>query len=127
MVIGMGSLHNQTHLKENRKDLRSNFTAAEATLWTCLQGRQLEGRKFRRQHSIGNYIVDYYCPQERLVVELDGEYNFTSNGFAEDKLRDAYLEELNIRVIRFENSEVFDNIEYVLERISDLFTTPSPS
>jgi very-short-patch-repair endonuclease len=96
VVIGMGSLHNGTHLKENRKDLRNNLTTAEATLWTFLQRRQLEGRKFRRQHSIGNYIVDFYCPQERLAVELDGEYHFIQNGFAEDELRDVYPEELNI-------------------------------
>ncbi|MEL6536768.1 MAG: DUF559 domain-containing protein, partial [Bacteroidota bacterium] len=65
-------LHNRKYLKERRQALRNNLTSAEATLWIFLKGRQLEGKKFRRQPSIGNYIVDFYCPEEQLVIELDG-------------------------------------------------------
>lgn len=66
-------LNNRKYLKEFRKELRNNATKAESQLWKTLQKSQLEGRKFRRQHSIGNYIVDFYCPKEKLIVELDGQ------------------------------------------------------
>jgi very-short-patch-repair endonuclease len=73
-------IHNRVELKPFRKKLRNNSTSAEATLWTYLKNRQLEGRKFRRQHSIGNYIADFYCPEEQLVIELDGEGHFWEEG-----------------------------------------------
>ena len=66
-------IKNVTYLKDRRKDLRNNLTPAEATLWKYLKGSTLKDRKFRRQHSIGNYIVDFYCPEEKLIIELDGE------------------------------------------------------
>jgi very-short-patch-repair endonuclease len=115
-------LYNQKYLKSIRRDLRNDGTAAEATLWRYLQNKKLGGRKFRRQHSIGNYIVDFYCPQERIAVELDGEYHFTSAGYEADKIRDAYLDSLGIVVIRFENEVVFHAIEEVLEKIQACFT-----
>jgi very-short-patch-repair endonuclease len=120
-------IHNRTYLKETRKDLRNSLTSAEATLWNQLKGRQLKGRKFQRQHSIGHYIVDFYCPQEKLVIELDGAYHFDSVGFESDQVRDEYLRGLKIKVLRIENEDVFWNIEYVLEMISAEFTTPDPS
>ena len=107
--------------------MRNNLTSAEATLWISLQGRKLKGRKFRRQHSIANYIVDFYCPAEKLVVELDGEDHFHSPVLEKDLVRDKYLATLNIKVLRFENDDVFDNLEQVLECIAQEFTTPSPS
>jgi very-short-patch-repair endonuclease len=116
------ALYNQKYLKSIRRDLRNDGTAAEATLWRYLQNKKLGGRKFRRQHSIGNYIVDFYCPQERIAVELDGEYHFTSAGYEADKIRDAYLDSLGIVVIRFENEVVFHAIEEVLEKIQACFT-----
>jgi very-short-patch-repair endonuclease len=93
-------------IEKRRKELRSNLTSAEATLWIHLQRKQLHGRKFRRQHSIGNYIVDFYCPSEKLVVELDGEQHYTSEGLAYDARRTKYLALQGVRVIRFENSEI---------------------
>ena len=71
-----------------------------------MKQKQLNGRKFRRQHSIGNYIVDFYCPEERLVVELDGEPHFDKETKKYDIARILYLNELNIKVIRFENVEI---------------------
>ncbi|MGI9544720.1 MAG: endonuclease domain-containing protein [Cyclobacteriaceae bacterium] len=120
-------IHNRKYLKKARKELRNNLTSAEATLWISLQGRKLKGRKFRRQHSIANYIVDFYCPAEKLVVELDGEDHFHSPVLERDRVRDKYLASLNIKVLRFENEEVFDNPEHVLECIALEFTTPDPS
>lgn len=66
---------NRKYLKQRRRYLRNKLTSAEATLWKALQSSQLEGRKFRRQAGIGNYIVDFYCPREKLVLELDGNYH----------------------------------------------------
>ncbi len=110
-------IHNRKYLKQFRRDLRNNLTPAEATLWKVLQRSQLEGRKFRRQHSVGNYILDFYCPKEKLAIELDGSEHFTVNGDERDFNRDEYLKTLNIKVLRFENKEVFDNMDGVLEEI----------
>jgi very-short-patch-repair endonuclease len=120
----MGIIHNRSYLKQNRKDLRNNGTSSEATLWKFLQKSQLEGRKFRRQHSIGNYIVDFYCPTERLVVELDGQHHFETSGQLYDEERTKYLNSLNIQVIRFENQDVFRANETVLEKIKLSFRPP---
>jgi very-short-patch-repair endonuclease len=102
------------------------LTPAEAELWKHLQNGQLDGKKFRRQHSVGNYILDFYCPQEKLGIELDGRDHFTDNGFEADENRTAYLNSLNIKIIRFENKEVFTQLEGTLEAIRQNFTTPAP-
>lgn len=120
-------IHNRKELESFRKELRNNLTSAEATLWIELKGKQLEGRKFRRQHSVGSYILDFYCPSEKLCVELDGAHHFTEEGMAYDKERTAYLNSLNIRVIRFKNADVFERMEKVLSEIRSNFTTPNPS
>ncbi len=120
-------INNQKNLKEIRKQLRNNLTPAEAELWKHLQNSKLEGRKFRRQHSIGNYILDFYCPQEKLGIELDGKGHYSDNGFEADEARTEYLNSLNIKIIRFENKEVFEQLEGVLEEIRRNFTTPNPS
>ena len=69
---------NKSELKSVRKDLRNNGTSAEATLWELIKGKQIDGLKFRWQHSVGPYILDFYCPQFRLSIELDGEVHSTS-------------------------------------------------
>lgn len=117
-------IHNRIELKVFRKNLRNNSTSAEATLWLQLKNSQLDGRKFRRQHSLGAYILDFYCPAEKLCIELDGADHYTGNGEAYDEERTKYLNSLNIRVIRFENKEVFQAIEYVLGRIRSCFNHP---
>jgi very-short-patch-repair endonuclease len=108
-----------------RKALRNHGTAAEAVLWTCLKGKQ-SGRKFRRQHSIGNMIVHFYCPAEALIVELDGDGHFSLSGQADNIRRDQRLEQLGFTVIRFENKDVFENIESVLVEIKRHFTGSPP-
>lgn len=113
-------IHNKIQLKDKRKFLRNNLTPAEATLWKSLQQKKLGG-KFRRQHSVGNYILDFYCPSERLAVELDGEDHFSDAGFEYDQKRMAYLKELNIKIVRFENKEVFEDLPAVLENIRLMF------
>lgn len=96
-------IHNKAELKTLRKKLRNNSTSAEEVLWIQLKQRQLDGRKFRRQHSIGNYIVDFYCPEEQLAVELAGVNHFWEEGMQNDQMRTAYLNSKDIRVIRFGN------------------------
>ncbi len=120
-------IHNRKHLKLFRKELRNNLTSAEATLWKSLQKSQLGGRKFRRQHSVGGFILDFYCPSERLCVELDGAHHFTPEGLVNDQRRTAFLNSVNIRVVRFENCRVFENLAGVLDELKRNFTTPDPS
>ncbi|RTQ46836.1 endonuclease domain-containing protein [Hymenobacter gummosus] len=131
-------IHNLGHKKDARRQLRNHATTAEALLWRGLQRSQLVGRKFRRQHSIGPYIVDFYCPSEKLVVELDGAAHFTASGGAYDAERTAYLNGLGLRVLRFGNRFVLQQADNVLAAIQAAFilvadngqrlsTTPSPS
>jgi len=115
-------IHNRVELKNFRKNLRNYSTSAEASFWTSLKNRQLEGRKFRRQHSVGNYILDFYCPKERLCIELDGAGHYTDEGIEYDKKRTKYINSLNIKVIRFENKEVFEDLKNVLAVIVKEFT-----
>ncbi len=114
-------LHDKQELKNNRKTLRKNLTAAEAFLWKQLQHKKLEGRKFRRQHSIKNYIVDFYCASEKLIVELDGAIHMSLNAQEKDAKRDQKLEYMGFKVIRFENRMVFDHLSSVLQEIKDNF------
>lgn len=114
-------IFNKKELKPKRKELRNNSTYAEVYFWQLVKGRQLDGRKFRRQTSIGSYIVDFYCPEEKLVVELDGEVHFNAEAVKYDKERTEYIESLGIKVLRFENNEVLNNTEFVLNKIRAYF------
>jgi len=111
--------HNKKTLKEIRKYLRNHGTPAEAYLWKYLQHSKLDGRKFRRQHSVGNYVVDFFCFQEMLAVELDGELH--NQSIEEDVLRDNILKAEGIIVLRFENRFVFEHTDFVLEEIKNNF------
>jgi len=114
-------IHNRKFLESRRKSLRSKLTSAEATLWKSLQGKKLVGRKFRRQHSIENYIVDFYCALEKLVIELDGAYHFNFAQQTKDEERTLRLQQLGFKVIRFENKMVFEDLDYVLDEIKKEF------
>ena len=105
-----------------RQYLRRNMTEPEIVLWAVLKGKKLCGKKFRRQHSIGYYIVDFYCPSERLVIELDGSQHYTQNGLEKDKDRDLHLSEMGIKVVRFKNADVLNNLTSVLKTIKENFT-----
>lgn len=117
----MGQLFNRKYMESRRKELRNNSTSAEAVLRLKLKNRQLEGRRFRRQFSVGNYILDFYCPQEKLAIELDGEVHSTSEAIAYDHQRDAYQESIGIKVLRFENRIVFDDPDYLLNEVKENF------
>lgn len=96
--------------------LRKNPTPAERRLWKALRGRGLLGLKFRRQHPIGPYVVDFYCARARLVVELDGDSHSWNPGY--ENVRNAYLRQGGYRILRFANSEVSDQELEVLETIA---------
>jgi Uncharacterized protein conserved in bacteria len=109
-------LNNIPFLKDTRDHLRKNMTEAELVLWEVLKDKKLCGRKFRRQHSIGYYIADFYCAHEDLIIELDGKHHFTPEGIAKDQYRDNHLEMMNIKVLRFENKEVLNDLTSVLKK-----------
>ena len=108
-------------LVQRRKELRKNGTASEVILWQALKSRKLFGRKFRRQHSIGYFILDFYCPTEKLGIELDGKLHYTENGRFRDKEKTGYLNYYGIRIIRFENQLIHDDLNYVLNTIQSYF------
>ena len=110
-------IHSLPELRTFRKELRNNLTPAEARLWTILKSSNLDGCKFRRQHSGGGYVLDFYCPSEKIAIELDGSGHFTETGRAHDLERRLFLEHFGINVIRFENELVFKEVEWVVDRI----------
>ncbi|WP_320110817.1 endonuclease domain-containing protein [Draconibacterium orientale] len=106
-------LHNRKKLKNIRKHLRNHSTAAEATLWKMLKNKQIGGYKFRRQHSIDMYIVDFFCYELMLAIELDGEVHADLNSIAWDTERDEKLAKLGITVLRYENRWVYEYPEII--------------
>jgi very-short-patch-repair endonuclease len=123
LAMRKGQIKNVGYLKDRRQQLRSNLTPAEATLWKYLKGGMLKGRKFRRQHSIENYIVDFYCPEEKLVIELDGEVHNDPIQSFYDFERSERLISLGNNILRFENKVVFADIDAVLYTIVNNFKT----
>jgi len=114
-------LFNRKNLKSIRSSLMNKFTSAEAVLWSLLKSRNIRGRKFRRQHSIDKYIVDFYCLSERLIIELDGNPHGDYFKIEKDIIRDKYFEALGLKVLRFENRIVFQDPEYLLNEIIKVF------
>ncbi len=114
-------IHTRKEIKEFRRELRRQLTPAEAFLWKYLKSRQFEGRRFTKQHSIGKFIVDFYCPSEKLIIELDGDVHINPVAEEYDENRTRYLNSLGYKVLRFENKMVFDNLESVLIEIKDNF------
>jgi very-short-patch-repair endonuclease len=104
-------------LKGNARTLRTNMTDAELYLWSRIRGKQLAGYLFYRQKTIGDYIVDFYCPAANLVIEVDGSQHYQDSGVLKDKVRDAYLNRLGLRVLRYSDREVLKEIEAVMENI----------
>jgi len=101
------------------------MTDAERLFWSKVRRKQLSGFQFYRQKNIGNFIVDFYCPFAKLVVELDGGHHYMPEGIQSDKLRDEYLESLGLHVLRFSDRDVLINTESVLETIFN-FLNASP-
>jgi len=110
-------IFNNPRLKERRRELRKNMTNAGVILWYELKGKKLNGYKFRRQHSIGDYIADFYCPMLKLAIEVDGATHSTTDEVDYDTERQAELENFGISFLRFRNEEVYQDKLNVIERI----------
>jgi len=104
-------------LKNIARQLRNNMTDYERILWSKIRRKQLKGKQFYRQKIIGNYIVDFYCHSSKLVIEIDGSQHFEDEGKEKDKIRDKYLNDLGLKVMRFSNYEIKSNLNGVLKKI----------
>lgn len=108
------------NLKQPSRDLRNNMTDAEKHLWSKLRAKQILGLQFYRQKPILNYIVDFYCPSANLVIECDGSQHYTGEGLEADRIRDEALAELGLMVLRFDNLQILNEIDVVVEVIFDV-------
>ena len=121
MMPTLRRLNNARDLLGRRRALRADLTPAEATLWRALRRSSLYRRKFRRQQSIGPYVVDFYCAAERLVIELEGAAHDSERAASQDEARERFLRSLGLSVIRLENRHVMENPEGVLAYLSQHF------
>ena len=112
-------IHSKTELKGLRAELIQSLTPAEAFLWSHLKAKQFHDLRFTRQHSIGYYIVDFYCAKFKLIIELDGEVHNNALQAEKDQLRTNYLNSLGYTMLRFENKMVFDNLISVFRSIEE--------
>ncbi len=112
---GEGGGGRKSELLQRAREMRKNPTPAEDALWKVLRKKNLEKFKFRRQHPMGNYIVDFYCPEKKLVIEVDGGQHSEQEN--QDAERSCFLESRGCHVIRFWNNEVMENISGVVEVI----------
>jgi very-short-patch-repair endonuclease len=122
----MKFLNNDPGLKHLRRELRKNQTDAEKALWTHVRNRKLQGLRFIRQYSVGHYILDFYCPELKTAIELDGGQHNETGGKAHDVIRTGYLKAQGIDVIRFWNNDVLKNIQGVLTKIEELCNPSQP-
>lgn len=104
-------------LKENSRSLRSNMTDAEQLLWQHIRRKQIHGVQFYRQKPLLAFVVDFYCPVAKLVIELDGSQHFAEEHQAKDQERDAVLAGSGLRVLRFDNRQILSETDAVLEVI----------
>lgn len=112
-------LNAKPEIFENAKELRSKQTEAEQLLWDRLRNKQLNGFKFRRQHPLMQFIADFYCHEKKLVVELDGEIHDEAEQSEYDDGRSYELKRYGMKVLRFTNNEVFNDIDKVIEQIRE--------
>lgn len=113
----MTKLFNQEGVKSIRQHLRHHMPKAELVLWAHLRGHQLAGYKFRRQYSVGPYVVDFYCPSVKLAIEVDGDSRFATGAVTADRKRQHYIAGKGIRFLRFTNQQVMRNLDSVLKII----------
>jgi very-short-patch-repair endonuclease len=110
----MGSTYNRVLQKSRRQYLRNHATRAERTLWWNLKGGQLLGYKFRRQYGVGSYVLDFYCPELRLAIEVDGATHESSEAVRLDRKRQTEIERHGIRFLRFTDDQVLGNVQNVV-------------
>jgi very-short-patch-repair endonuclease len=101
-----------------RKDLRNNLTPAERRFWYYIGNKRFNNLKFRKQHGIGPYIVDFYCPEKKLIIEIDGDSHARSKVIYYDQERTLYLDKLGYKVVRYTNTDIMTNIEGVFQDLT---------
>ncbi|MCL4246252.1 MAG: DUF559 domain-containing protein [Candidatus Dadabacteria bacterium] len=117
-------IHYNKKLQARARVLRKNMTDAERMLWSKLCRKQLAGFQFYRQRIIENFIVDFYCPIVKLVIEVDGGQHYHGKVKSSDKIRDEALKNLGLKVLRFSDRDVLKNIDGVLEEVHINLTPP---
>ncbi len=122
----MTEIHSVQKMNERRKELRRKSTPEEEMLWQELRNSKF-GYKFRRQHSIGGYVVDFYCAKARLVIEIDGDSHNTSDQKELDGIREEFLKDFNHKILRFKNSDVRNNIDEMISKIKKTVDNIYPS
>jgi very-short-patch-repair endonuclease len=127
----MTKLYNKTKNKEKRRDLRKAQTKEELIFWAHVKDRRFHGYKFRRQYSIGNYVADFYCPELKLVIEIDGGQHYEKEAIKRDLQRTEFFEDLRIKVKRYTNVDIKSNLagtlNDLLETCNNLdFNSPHP-
>jgi len=100
-----------------RKALRRSLSKAEAVMWIHLSRKQMNGFKFRRQYSVNQYVIDFYCPDLKLAVEIDGDSHYRLSSLEYDDKRQKFIESFGIKFLRFTNDDVYNNIDGVLQII----------
>ncbi len=119
-------IFNRKNQRSTRQHLRNSVSVLERILWSKIRNQQL-GVKFRQQHGIGKYVVDFYCPDFKLVVELDGDSHYQDGAQEYDQIRDEFMRGMGLRVLRFTNIEVMNNLDGVLLAIYDDIKSLTPS
>jgi very-short-patch-repair endonuclease len=122
----MTKIFNRTQEKDKRRILRKRMTDAEKLVWSELKKRA-NRTKYRRQYSIGPYIIDFYCPNKKLAIEIDGYSHNNPDSIEYDEYRDKYIGSLGIKTIRFTNTEVYKQLDEVIRRIEEENLPPSPA
>lgn len=122
----MSKIHNNKIFISRRRDLRKSATPTEKKLWQVLR-KKIMGVKFKRQHSIGGYITDFYCANKKLIIELDGAVHNSEESREYDEIRDKFFKELGYSTLRFRNSEIENNFEEVINEIENFCNKKSIS
>ena len=116
---------NITKNKSKISSLRKAQTEPEKQIWSAIRGKQL-GIKFRRQHGIGNYIVDFYCAELGLIIEVDGDSHYSPDEVLKDRKRTDFLESKGLVVLRFTNKDIMSNLNGVLEVLTEKIKRLTP-
>jgi very-short-patch-repair endonuclease len=119
----MTKLYNKTSEKDKRQSLRNNMPPAEQLIWARLKGKQVEDCKFRRQYSVGAFVIDFYTVELKLAIEIDGDSHFADGAEVADRERQSFIESSGIRFLRFTNQQVYEELDAVIEAISRMICT----
>ena len=117
MATEENKIFNKNNIKPLRQTLRKNMPLPEVIIWRRIKSKQLFGLKFRRQYSVGKYIVDFYCPEKKLAIEIDGDTHYNEQAKRYDSKREIFIANFGIKTFRFTNLEIAKNIDGVLKKI----------